>query len=187
MIALTLLLGLVLYAVLAWLTIRMLGWLGRICAFPKNSTKAVQGLIFVLFVLLPTWDIIPSRLYFEHLCETEGGINVSRTVEVDQSYFGSDGVPDDKKLLDRYVQSSRWHPDFSSWAHITKIEGAIQDRETGELLGTAIDYLYGGGWINSRIAPMSSTTCPNYPNHSIHTNIWAQIFKLKPLQKPEGA
>ncbi|MCC9002318.1 MAG: hypothetical protein LM549_06805, partial [Candidatus Competibacter sp.] len=105
----------------------------------------MQGLIFVLFVLLPTWDIIPSRLYFEHLCETEGGINVSRTVEVDQSYFGSDGVPDDKKLLDRYVQSSRWHPDFSSWAHITKIEGAIQDRETGELLGTAIDYLYGGG------------------------------------------
>lgn len=187
MIALALLFALIVYGVLSWSVIRALGWLGRVCVFPSSSTRALQGITLAAVVLLPTWDIIPSRLYFEHLCETEAGIKVFRTVEVDQSYFRPDGVPDDKKLLDRYVQSSKWNRDFSSWAHITKIEGVIQERETGELLGTAIDYLYGGGWINSRIAPMSSTTCPNYPNHSIHTSIWVEIFKLKPLRKPEGA
>lgn len=187
MIALSLLSAVLVYGLLAWFAIRMFGWLGKVCAFPSISTNVLQGLILVSFVLLPTWDIIPSRLYFEHLCETKASIKVFRTVEVDQSYLRPDGVPDDKKLLDRYVQSSKWNRDFSSWAHITKIEGAIQDRETGELLGTATDYLYGGGWINSRIAPMSSTTCPNYPNHSIHSSIWAEVFKLKRLRKSEGA
>lgn len=187
MIALSLVCAAVVYGLVAWFALRMVGWLGRICVFPSISTKVFQGLTLAFFVLFPTWDIIPSQLYFEHLCETEAGIKVSRTVQVDQSYFRSGGVPDDKKLLDRYVQSSKWSPDVSSWAHITKIEGTIRDRETGELLGTATDFLYGGGWINSRIAPMSSTTCPSYPNHSIHTSIWADIFKLKPLLKPEGA
>ena len=185
MIALALLLALIVYGVLAYSVVRSLGWLGRVCVFSPAWTRALQGFTLAVFVLLPTWDIIPSRLYFEHLCETEAGIKVFRTVEVDQSYFRSDGVPDDKKLLDRYVQSSKRTPDYSLWAHIAKVEGTIQDRETGELLGVARDFTYYGGWVEATIAPMSPITCPRFPNHVIHDIIWQEIFKQRHMLFPK--
>lgn len=178
MIALILLLALVVYGLLAWFILRMLGWLGRICAFPLASTRALQGLTLTLFVLLPTWDIIPSRLYFQHLCNTEAGIKVFKTVELDQSYFRPDGVPDDKKLPDRYVQSIKWSRDFSSWAHIARIDGPIQDKETGELLGSSTEFSYYGGWVEAHIAPMSPVTCPAFKSRVFGMAL-QQVFKLK--------
>lgn len=186
MIALALLLALIVYGVLAWSVIRALGWLGRVCVFPPASTRVLQGITLAAVVLLPTWDIIPSRLYFEHLCETEAGIKVFRTVEVDQSYFRPDGRPDDRKLVERYVQSSKRTPDYSSWAHITKVESTIQDRETDELLGVATDFTYYGGWVEATIAPMSPTTCPRYPNHVIHDIIWQETFKQRHMSFTKG-
>lgn len=178
MIALALLLALIVYGVLAWSVIRALGWLGRVCVLPPASTRALQGITLAAVVLLPTWDIIPSRLYFEHLCETEAGIKVSRIVEVDQSYFRPNGSPDDKKLLARYAQSNRWNRDFSSWAHIAKIEWSIQDRGTGELLGSATDFTYYGGWVETTIAPMSPATCPVF-KAKVFGMALEQIFRLK--------
>ncbi|HNC84023.1 MAG TPA: hypothetical protein PKV55_16205 [Nitrospira sp.] len=186
MIALALLFALILYGVLAWSVIRALGWLGRVCVFPASSTRILQGITLALFLLMPTWDIIPGRLYFQHLCQTEAGIKVFRTVEVEQSYFKADGRPDDRKLVGRYVQSSKRTPDFSSWAHITKIEGAIQDKETGDLLGVATDFSYYGGWVEATIAPMSPMTCPGYPNHVIHDIIWKEIFKQRNMSSLKG-
>lgn len=186
MIALALLFALIVYGVLSWSVIRALGWLGRVCVFPSSSTRALQGITLAAVVLLPTWDIIPSRLYFEHLCETEAGIKVFRTVEVDQSYFRPDGRPDDRKLVERYVQSSKQTPDYSLWAHITKVEGTIRDRETGELLGVAMDFTYYGGWVEATIAPMSPITCPRFPNHVIHDIILQEIFKQRHMLFPKG-
>lgn len=178
MIALTLLFVLILYGLAAWCVTRMLGWLGRICVLPPLSTKVVQGLTLTLFLLFPTWDIIPSRLYFEHLCETGAGVRAFKIVELDQSYFRPDGRPDDKKLLDRYVQSSKWNRDFSSWAHITRIEGQIHDKETGELLGVATDFSYYGGWVEATIAPMSPITCPAFKAGVFGIGL-QQVFMLK--------
>jgi hypothetical protein len=162
MIALSLLIGLLIYLLLAWWAVRAVGWLISICAFPAVTKRVLQALCVAFFVLLPTWDIIPGRLYFQHLCEQEAGVKVLKAVEVAQSYFRPDGRPDDKKLLDRYAQSSKWDRSFSPWAHITKIEGTIQDKQTGEVLGIATDFIYSGGWLGSRIDPMSSVTCPAY-------------------------
>lgn len=178
MIALLLLIGLLLYIVLAWSTVRMVGWLARFCAFTALTKRVLQVICAAFFVLLPTWDIIPSRLYFLHLCNADAGIKVFKTVEVDQSYFRPDGVPDDKKLLDQYVQSTKWNRDFSAWAHIAKIDGTIQDRETGELLGSSTDFSYYGGWVEARIAPMSPLTCPAYKARVFGMAL-QQVFKLK--------
>ena len=84
-----------------------------------------------------------------------------------------------KQLLKHYAQFSKHDPKFSSWAHITKIEGGVQDKQTNELLGTVTDFVYYGGWIGSRIDPMSPVTCPMYPNHTVHDLIWQAIFKQK--------
>jgi hypothetical protein len=50
----------------AWLLARLLA--------PAASKILVVILILLVFALIPTWDIVPSRLYFSHLCETQSGI-----------------------------------------------------------------------------------------------------------------
>jgi hypothetical protein len=186
MIALSLLFGLMLYILLIWFAVRAVGWLANILAFTTVTKRVLQVLCAAFFVLLPTWDIIPSRMYFQHLCEQEAGVKVRRTVEVDQSYFTADGKPDYKKLLENYTQTSERDPGFSSWAHIVKVKGKILEKQTGEFLGTATDFVYYGGWLGSRIDAMSSVTCPNHPNHGVHSVIWQEIFKLKQPSLPGG-
>lgn len=186
MIALSLLIVLVLYILFAWFIVRVVGWLANILAFTGGTKKTLQALCIAFFVLMPTWDIIPSRMYFHHLCEKEAGVRAAKTVFLQEEYFLPDGRPDQKKLAGHYAQPDKRDHSFSRWAHIVKVESAIQDRQTGELLGTATDFVYSGGWLGARIAPMSPDTCPNYPNHSVHGIIWQEIFKLKQPSLPGG-
>jgi hypothetical protein len=185
MIALVLLIGLLSYILFAWSLVRVVGWLADICAFTPVTTKVLQGLCAAFFVLLPTWDIIPSRLYFQHLCEKEAGVKVLKRVELDPSYFKPDGRPDDRKLLERYAQSIKHDPGFSSWTHITRMEGTIEDKQTGELLGTSTDFAYYGGWIGARIAPMSPVTCPAY-KYGIFGMVLQEVFRPKQASLPGG-
>jgi len=181
MIALSLLIALMLYVWLAWVVVRMVGWLARIRVFTTVTTKVLQALCVALFVLLPTWDIIPGRLYFQYLCDTEAGVKVFRTVEVDQSYFRPDRRPDDKKLAKRYVQTSKFDRNFSTRFHIAKTEGVLQDKESGEKLGTATDFFYHGGWLTVFLLPEGAgTSCQIDPNFGVHTAIWGEVIKPKP-------
>ena len=176
MIAISLFIGLMLYSLSAWFTIRVVGRVALFCAFAATTKRVLQIICAMVFLLVPTWDIIPSRLYFKHLCEHEAGVKAFKIVETDKSYFKQDGKPDDKQLLEHYAQFSKHDPRFSSWAHITKIEGAIQDKQTNELLGTVTDFVYYGGWFGSRIDPMSPVTCPAY-REGIFGMALHQIFK----------
>ena len=179
MFAIFFLVCLILYSVVALVTIRMVGRVAKFCAFPGWTKKVLQAICTTVFVLVPTWDIIPSRLYFNHLCKQEAGVRVLKIVEVDKAYFKQDGRPDDKHLLEQYAQFSKHDPKFSSWAHIAKIEGGIKDKKTSELLGTVTDFVYYGGWLGSRIDPMSPMTCPSFPNHLVHDLVWQAVFKKK--------
>lgn len=179
MFAIFFLVCLILYSTFALVSIRAVGRMARFCAFPARTERVLQIICTAVLVLVPTWDIIPSRLYFNHLCKEEAGVKVLKVVEIDKSFFKQDGHPDDKQLLQQYAQFSRHDRNFSSWAHITKIEGGIQDKETNELLGTVTDFVYYGGWLGSRIDPMSPMTCPNLPNHIVHDLVWQAVFKKK--------
>ena len=176
MIAISLFMALLLYSLFAWFTIRMVGRAARFCAFTVTTKRVLQTLCALVFVLWPTWDIIPSRLYFKLLCQQEAGVKVFKIIEVEEAYFRQDGRPDEKQLLKHYTQFSKHDPKFSSWAHITKIEGSIQDKQTNELLGTVTDFVYYGGWLGSRLDPMSPLTCPAYRD-GIFGNALHQIFK----------
>lgn len=181
MIALALLFALIVYGVLAWSAIRALGWLGRVCVFSLSSTRVWQGITLAVFVLLPTWDIIPGRLYFQHLCQTEAGIRVFRTVEVDQSFFRPDGTPDENKLSRKYVQTSSFERSFSKRFNIAKTEGVLQELETGDKLGISTDFFYHGGWLMAVITPGGAgTSCQIDPKFGIHTSIWGKVIKPEP-------
>src|SRR5207247_9250009 len=79
MIALSLLLVLVVYIYLARATVKAVGKL-----YPGWLAKA---LTIAVFVLIPTWDVIPGQLYFNHLCKTEAGQKIFKTVEVSPQYI----------------------------------------------------------------------------------------------------
>ena len=144
----------------------------------KTGSKKAKYVAIAVFVLIPTWDIIPGYLYFNHLCEKEAGVKVFKTVEVDRAYFMANGQPDEKKLTDHYGSTFKVDRDFSSLFHIAKIESALQDKRTGEILGTAADLTYYGGWLNSLLFQQGlSTTCPAYP---VHTVKWKEMIKPKP-------
>ena len=185
MIALSLLVGLMLYSLFAWFAIRAVGRVARFCAFTVTTKRVLQIICALVFVLVPTWDILPGRLYFKHLCEQKAGVKIFKIVELDKSHFKPNGKPDDKQLLGQYAQFSKHDPKFSSWAHITKIEGAIQNRQTKELLGTITDFVYYGGWLGSRIDPMSPVTCPAY-REGIFEIALHQVFKSNQPVLREG-
>lgn len=77
MIGLGFFLALILYIGLALL---ISYWARRGFDTPKAKHIA-QALTLIIFALIPTWDIIPGKLYFNHLCETEGGLKIYKTAE----------------------------------------------------------------------------------------------------------
>ncbi|MEW6248540.1 MAG: hypothetical protein AB1555_17800 [Nitrospirota bacterium] len=180
MIALSLLIALFLYIFVAWLAVHLIGKLANVLAVTAIRKRNLQALAIAIFVLIPTWDIVPGRLYFQHLCKTEGGVKVHKTVEVDKTYFLANGQPDQAKLQEIFERQIKNDRSFSRIFHITKAQLSIVDRQTGDRLGTATDFWYYGGWLNATLFPQgSSRTCPEYPNHSVYNILWQQVTRLK--------
>jgi hypothetical protein len=169
-IGLSVLIALVLYVYLAKVTIQFVG--------KRAKSKLAKYLTIAMFVLIPTWDIIPGRVFFQHLCETEAGVKALKTVELDRSYFKPDGKPDDKKLAERYPQMNKFERNFSTIFHIAKTESTIHDKETGEVLGTAANFSYRGGWLTvSVLVDATGSSCPAYPSFGMHSAVLEKVFK----------
>ena len=158
-----------LYVCLALFVAKQVGK-GTNSKFAKYATIAV-------FVLIPLWDIIPGQLYFQHLCETEAGVKVIKTVEVDRLYFKSDGSPDENKLAERYAQPDKFDGKFSPLFHIAKTESTIQDKQTKEVLGTATNFSHRGGWLTTFVlVDATGASCPAYPFFGMHGAVLEEIL-----------
>jgi hypothetical protein len=94
MFGLVVLLALGLYVYLAKVAVRFVG--------KRTQNKLAKYATIAVFVLIPTWDIIPGWLYFNHLCK-EAGVKVLKTVEVDKSYFLPNGEPNQERLKEVYL------------------------------------------------------------------------------------
>jgi hypothetical protein len=146
----------------------------------RTQSKLAKYATIVVFVLIPTWDIIPGYLYFHNLCSRETGIKVFKTVEVEQSFFKTAGDPDEDKLSELFGRSMKVNRNFSEVFHIMKMESSIQDKRTGEVLGTATDLTYYGGWVWAKLFPQSPVTvCP--VERSVHVAKWREVFTPKPI------
>lgn len=60
-------------------------WLARFVA-RRIQNRTAKYLVIALFVLIPTWDLIPGKLYFNHLCENEAGLKIYKAVEGVEGY-----------------------------------------------------------------------------------------------------
>jgi hypothetical protein len=137
-----------------------------------------------VFVLIPTWDIVPGKLYFQHLCEKEGGIKVLKTVEVDKSYFMPSGQPDEKQLSRSFAIVHKDDRQYSRIFHIAKFESVLRDRQSNEVLGINVHLAHYGGWLAAYLFPQSSPTkCAGY---SPYRDVWTEVIKPKPTGSERG-
>ena len=153
----------------------------------RTESTLAQYATIAVFVLVPTWDIIPGRLYHKHVCETQGGIQVYKTVEVDNAYYLPDGRLDAKKLLlERLDWQTTTDRAFSKVFHITKNQSVLLDRKNGEQLGTATDFWHYGGWLHTTIfIEASADTSPQYPHHTVSSRLWRLVVHSK-VDSPIG-
>lgn len=88
MIGLGFLLALIVYLLIA---VTLAVWAPR-AIFNTSRARTITGIAVLLtFVLIPTWDIIPGKLYFDHLCKTEGGLKIYKTVEGVEGLYQAEG------------------------------------------------------------------------------------------------
>lgn len=88
-----------LYIALGWAAAR---WLPRVFFKTQRARTITKFVTAATFVLIPTWDIIPGKLYFNHLCNTEGGIKIYKTVEGVEGFYYEVGTAPGREVLDTY-------------------------------------------------------------------------------------
>lgn len=144
MFALTILVVLAAYVGIAWMVIKRL------------PSRRAKWIVVAIFVLIPTWDIVPGYVYFYTLCATEGGQKIYKTVKLPPEYFLKAGDPDRsradvggtfpkavggelnwEKLSELYLNQSEFDRNYSKLFHITKVHSYVQDKQTKEILGAA--------------------------------------------------
>ena len=49
----------------------------------RIEPKAAKIIVLIIMILIPTWDVIAGKIYFRHLCKTEGGLKVYKKIKAD--------------------------------------------------------------------------------------------------------
>ena len=131
----------------------------------RVKKRSHQILVFLtsisIFTLIPTWDIIFGRIYFNHLCEKEGGIKVYKKLKLQNDYWDENGKIR-KNIISRVINTETKVLDESNNIfHIRESKEIIIDKINNELLGTNTYFIYFGGWVinNSGLLP-SGILCP---------------------------
>ncbi len=130
--------------------------------FIKKSLplKITGGLaVFLTILLLPISDEIAGRIYFNHLCETEGGVKVYQTIELPAEYWDEDGRPkfyDGNTLPEKeYFQAGvkavavEKLQAFGIQEFGTVFRKEINDYKQSEVIG----FRYWGGWLIRNFSP----------------------------------
>lgn len=168
---------LILSVLLTWAVARRIG-------NKQVRTKVIVTMTLV-FLLIPTWDEILGRYYFERLCASEGGVKVFRTVELGPKYWNEDGTPkflknngdlDESILGGKYSFSYGRYQRASQLFRITKAQYKVVDNSSGETIATytLVGYLH--GWFLGLMPGPISVGCPS--GESIFEQLIGKAFRL---------
>ncbi|HXF92647.1 MAG TPA: hypothetical protein VNK46_07805 [Nitrospiraceae bacterium] len=200
MIALSLLIGLVVYIFLAWFSVRVVGWLANVLAVTATTKRISQALTVAIFVLIPTWDIAPGRIHFARLCATEAGQQVFKTLQLGSEFFLAPGEPDTSKNGsppakggELNLSKVRNHFELgkerqSKSFNVTKVNFFIRDRKTGEVLGNATIFEYYGGWLTDYLNEHRfPNVCPEEKRQPYEPPIYVMLSSnvFKPITSPQ--
>lgn len=158
------------FAIYVWIAVKMTRWLTSL-----PSTSSAKWLVMLsnaaVFILLPVWDEIAGRIYFRHLCEREGGINVYKTVELGPEYWNPDGSGkfitveaerEGKLLVPGYSWKSQWNRDFNTVLNIAKQQYSVVEVATGTQIASKTSFVNFHGWLtNHSFAHVTGIRCPS--------------------------
>ena len=163
-----------LFLIVLWvpLCIALAVWVGRKFIRTGLLVKiSICSLIFLILLILPIADEIAGRIYFNHLCETEAGVKVYKTIELPAKYWDDEGKPTFYKgannndvpsyafeKLGIEITAKRNHS--QRWFHVNQSGTIYISKKTGLKLSEVVRFGYGEGWIVREMTPHnSSITC----------------------------
>ncbi|MHB9119734.1 MAG: hypothetical protein ACYC2R_15905 [Burkholderiales bacterium] len=161
-------------------------WLARF-AIRRIKNRAAKYTVIAIFILVPTWDIIPGKLYFNHLCENEAGVKVYKAVELPAEYWDEKGRPKffneqgylDHKILADKLDGFGGHVErYSSVFAIDKDISPVKEKSSQEVLAEVTTFLYWGGWVNRKFSPHNTAASCEFmdaPNFS--RSFYGQLFR----------
>jgi hypothetical protein len=156
--------------------------------FRSGTAKAAAGLgVATLVLVVPFGDEIVGRLYLDHLCATEGGAKVYRTVKLPPEYWDESGQPKffnrfgslDRDLwLSKLDEKANRSNRYSSLFAIDKDTSLIKDKSDGNVIAELTQFLYWGGWIRRNLTPHNSASgCKFVADAGFSRQFYGQIFK----------
>ncbi len=143
----------------------------------RLSSKRVKYIALAIFILIPTWDVIIGRIYFNWLCMSEGGISVYKTVELGKEYWNKEGNPifftEKGDLIEESLPGFKVDAESDThYSHILRIHKRslkVIERSSGRLLGERIRFAYFGGWLKNNMGiHVSAKSCPPYDEVSMN-------------------
>lgn len=145
----------ILWIIIAFFYVKLGLWLARALARRArdvNGQRAVKAAVAVVFILIPTWDVILGRAYFYYLCATEGGVRVYKRVDLEPEYRdvqfpSASWIYEKLPLAQRYPYGYETAEDLPGPGEIGYIRDFVRDGRSGEALGTITHFSYGGGWL----------------------------------------
>jgi hypothetical protein len=126
-----------------------------------KRTRSNAVLFTVVALLVATalfWDVIPARMEFRRLCETESGIRVDQRVPLDPEFRGVAipglySVYEQMPIGKRYPHHVQETNDLPGPGRIRRIVNSIGDARVGggQRLATSTTFYYGGGWFANAV------------------------------------
>ncbi|MEO6976386.1 MAG: hypothetical protein ABI144_11035 [Gallionella sp.] len=176
-----------LFLVVPWLLVAVLVAV-KVSQLPKIGVARLAAGVgtFVLVFLLPFSDDIVGRIYFNHLCESEGGVRVYQTVELPAEYWDAQGRPKffkgngdlNHSLLNNRFGEPSTTKSYSTLFGIDESHQQLIDNSNQKILGEVISFMYWGGWVSRDLSPHNTAVdCKEFHGNQFWNDFYLRFFK----------
>lgn len=142
----------------------------------KKKWTVFLSLVFI-FYLFVGWDVILGRVYFNYLCNKDGGVHIYETVDLGSEYWNEDGSPKfytDRGAFDESVLEGKYQfvrvrdSSFTTIFNIRRDVHKVIESLNKKILGERVAYQYWGGWVMNTWQPFLSGSlgCHRYYGQS---------------------
>lgn len=130
-----------------------------------------KSIVLLIFVLIPTADVIVGNIYFKYACSQHSGTFVYKTVGIGDEYYLQPDEEDTSRWIfkldfltkgngqkinrekfrnDYLFKRGRGTPEnYFETLHVYKYKRSIVKKDTNEVLSEIIKFGYGGGWVEN--------------------------------------
>lgn len=154
--------------------------------FERRGAKiAVGALMFLLIFFVPFADEFAGRIYLNHLCATEAGMKIYKTIQLPAEYWDEGGRPKflkangdlDKTILGNRFSEPAVKKPYSHAFGIDDYRHQVVDNTINETLGEVVNFMHWGGWISRNLTPSSSAVdCKNLHGNKFWGDFHSSLF-----------